>query len=322
VSRPKRLLWISDLMLLAVAIVWGTSYGVAKVALAFYPVLGLLALRFGLTFIVLLPALRSLRHVKVSALAGAIGTGALLLSVLLAETFGISLTRASNAAFLISLCVVLTPLVEWALLRRKPTGVEWIAVAVSLAGAVMVSGGVFIPTAGDALILLAALLRALMVCVTRRVMRESALAPLAVTAVQAGTVALGSLIAACGFSLVSDSDQWRALPSLAGHGTFWTSVVYLVLACTLFAFFAQNFAVKRSSPTRVALLMGSEPAFGALFAYAWLGEQLSLWGWVGGGLMVLASVLAVAPWQRSAGASVEMRRVVSSAASSAVSSDA
>jgi drug/metabolite transporter (DMT)-like permease len=308
VSKQKRLLWISDLMLLAVAMVWGTSYGVAKGALAFYPVLGLLALRFGLTFVVLLPALRSLRHARAAELAGTLGTGALLFSVLVAETFGISLTRASNAAFLISLCVVLTPLVEWALLRRKPSRVEWFAVVLSLAGAALVSGGVFIPTAGDALILLAALLRALMVCMTRRVMRDSTLAPLSVTAVQAGTVLLGCVVAA----LVCSSQPWPALPTLAGHGTFWVSIAYLVLACTLFAFFAQNFAVKRSSPTRVSLLMGSEPAFGALFAYAWLGEQMSVWGWVGGGLMVFASVLATVPWQRSRSASVDVRSVVSS----------
>jgi len=306
-SNQKRLLWMSDLMLLAVAMVWGTSYGVVKGALAFYPVLGLLALRFGLTFVVLSPALRSLRHAGASAIAGAVCTGGLLLGIFLAETFGISLTRASNAAFLISLCVVLTPLVEWVLLRRKPSGAEWLAVVLSLAGASLVSGGAFIPTAGDALILLAALLRALMVCVTRRVMRDSALAPLSVTAVQAGTVALGSL----GAALVSAPQQWRPLPTLAGHGTFWMSIGYLVLACTLFAFFAQNFAVKRSSPTRVALLMGSEPAFGALFAYVWLGEQLSVRGWFGGGLMVLASVLAIVPWQRSADASVEIHPMAS-----------
>ncbi|MFC0401709.1 DMT family transporter [Paraburkholderia rhizosphaerae] len=306
-STEKRALWLSDLMLLAVAIVWGTSYGVVKGALAFYPVLGLLVLRFGLTFVVLSPALRSLRQVNASALAGALGCGVLLLGVLLAETFGISLTRASNAAFLISLCVVLTPLVEWVLLRRKPSNVEWIAVALSFAGAALVSGGVFIPRAGDALILLAALLRALMVCVTKRVMRDSALAPLPVTAIQAGTVALGSVIVA----LMLPSQQWHALPSLAAHGVFWSSIVYLVLACTLFAFFAQNFAVKRSSPTRVALLMGSEPAFGALFAYAWLGEQITVWAWFGGGLIVFASVLATVRWQRSIRAPEEMQPVVS-----------
>jgi drug/metabolite transporter (DMT)-like permease len=305
-STQKRLLWISDLMLLAVAMVWGTSYGVVKVALAFYPVLGLLALRFGVTFVVLLPALRSLRHVKASALLGTLGASVLLLGIFLAETFGISLTRASNAAFLISVCVVLTPLVEWVLLHRKPLHVEWIAVGLSLAGAALVSGGVFIPTAGDALILLAALLRALMVCVTKRVMRDASLAPLAVTAVQAGTVAFGSIIAA----LLSGRGQWHALPTLSGHGVFWMSIGYLVIACTLFAFFAQNFAVKRSSPTRVSLLMGSEPAFGALFAYVWLGEQLSVWGWIGGGLMVLASLLATVRWQRRSGARIDIKAAV------------
>lgn len=306
--KQNKMPWLSDLMLLAVAMVWGTSYGVVKGALVVYPVLGLLALRFGLTFVVLSPALRSLRHVKPTALIATIGSSMLLLGIFLAETFGISMTRASNAAFLISLCVVFTPLVEWVLLGRKPTNVEWIAVALSLAGAAMVSGGVFIPTGGDLLILLAALLRALMVCVTKRVMRESALTPLAVTAVQAGTVMLGSVIVIA----VSPSQHWQALPSLSGHGMFWASIVYLVLACTLFAFFAQNFAVKRSSPTRVALLMGSEPAFGALFAYVWLGEQLTLWGWLGGSLIVLASLLAAVPWRRSATAPVAMRGVAAS----------
>jgi drug/metabolite transporter (DMT)-like permease len=297
-------------MLIAVAMVWGTSYGVAKGALAFYPVLGLLALRFGLTFVVLSPALRSLRHARASELAGVLGTGVLLLGVLLAETFGISMTRASNAAFLISLCVVLTPFVEWVMLRRRPSNVECAAVALSLAGAMLVSGGVFIPTAGDALILLAALLRALMMCVSRRVMRDSALAPLSVTAVQAGTVAFGSIAAA----LAGPSAPWPALPSLAAHGSFWISIGYLVAACTLFAFFAQNFAVKRSSPTRVALLMGSEPAFGALFAYLWLGEHLSVGGWVGGGLMVLASVLATVRWDTARSKPVEIRAVASNEA--------
>jgi drug/metabolite transporter (DMT)-like permease len=87
------------------------------------------------------------------------------------------------------------------------------------------------------------------------------------------------------------------LPTLAGHASFWGYVAYLVLACTLFAFFAQNFAIKRSSPTRVSLLMGSEPAFGALFAYLWLGESISLSAWLGGALIVAASVLATVRWR-------------------------
>lgn len=298
---------MSDLMLLAVAMVWGTSYGVVKGALVLYPVLGLLALRFGLTFMVLSPSLRSLRHVSASAWVGALGSSVILLGIFLAETFGIAHTRASNAAFLISLCVALTPLVEWVLLRRKPSSSEWFAVGLSLMGAAFVSGGVIIPSAGDALILLAALLRALMVCVTKRVMRESELTPLAVTAVQAGVVAMGSALVVC----VLPSQHWQALPSFSAHANFWASIGYLVVACTLFAFFAQNFAVKRSSPTRVALLMGSEPAFGALFAYLCLGEHLSVGAWFGGALMVLASVLATVPFKGGANAAIKMRHATS-----------
>ena len=51
-------LWLADGMLLTVALIWGSSYAVAKQALLFYPVLGFLAIRFGLTFVLLLPQLR------------------------------------------------------------------------------------------------------------------------------------------------------------------------------------------------------------------------------------------------------------------------
>jgi drug/metabolite transporter (DMT)-like permease len=296
-SKPQRLQLLSDLMLLAVAVVWGTSYGIMKGALVFYPVLGLLMLRFGITFVVLSPALRELRHANARTLRGVGIAGLLLLGIFLCETFGILLTRAANAAFLISLCVVLTPLLEWPLLKRRPSRIEWVAVVLSLFGAWLLAGDASLAlNRGDVLILMAALLRALNVCVTKRVMRDSSLPPLSVTAVQSGVVVLGSAVIA----LVFVPQQLQHLPSLAGHGAFWASVIYLVLACTLFAFFAQNYAIKRSSPTRVALLMGSEPAFGALFACLWLGERISTMAWAGGGLIVMASMLATVRWGKKA----------------------
>ncbi|SOE95870.1 Threonine/homoserine efflux transporter RhtA [Burkholderia sp. D7] len=300
-SKQDRLLLLSDLMLLVVAVVWGTSYGIVKSALVFYPVLGLLTLRFGITFVMLSPALRSLRHADARTLRGVFIAGVLLLGIFLSETFGVLLTRASNSAFLISLCVVLTPLVEWMMLKRRPGRIEWAAVALSLLGAWLLAGdGAVVLNPGDALILLAALLRALNVCVTKRVLRDSTLPPLSVTAVQSGVVAFGSAAVA----LVFAPQQWRHVPSFAGHMPFWGGVFYLVFACTLFAFFAQNYAIKRSSPTRVALLMGSEPEFGALFAWFWLGEKISLVAWVGGGLIVVASMLATVRWRKPVTVSV------------------
>ncbi len=44
----------------------------------------------------------------------------------------------------------------------------------------------------------------------------------------------------------------------------------------------------------MGLLTSSEPAFGALFAVFWLGEQLSVTGWVGGALIVGAALWTMA----------------------------
>lgn len=119
VSRsPSRLLQASDVLLLLVAMVWGTSYGVAKEALVFYPVLGFLAVRFCLTFVILLPQLRGEGR---QAWAPGIPLGGVMLAIFLCETYGVLHTSASNAAFLISLCVVITPFVEWLMFDRRPT---------------------------------------------------------------------------------------------------------------------------------------------------------------------------------------------------------
>lgn len=278
---PTRLLQASDLLLLLVALIWGTSYGVAKQALAYYPVLGFLAVRFCLTFLILLPQLRGAGR---AAWVAGLPSGAVMLAIFLCETYGVQLTSASNAAFLISLCVVFTPFVEWLLLRQRPDAGLLPAVALSLLGAWLLSGGVALQfNLGDGLMLLAALVRAFGVCLIRRLCAAREVPALAFTAVQTGVVGLGCL---CGALVLLPG----GLPPLPQAPAFWLGSLYLVLFATLFAFFVQNHALRQSSPTRVSLLMGSEPLFGALFAVLWLGEQLSLQAWLGGLLIVAATL--------------------------------
>ena len=80
------------------------------------------------------------------------------------------------------------------------------------------------------------------------------------------------------------------LPPLPTSPTFWGAITYLTVLCTLFAFWAMNRALGRSSPTQVTLLLGSEPLWGALFAVFWLGEALAPAGWLGG-LMIAGAAL-------------------------------
>lgn len=293
-SRLRGGLGSGELMLLVVAAVWGSSYALAKLATQQLPVLEFLALRFGLTFVLLLPALKPLwgGHWRQGLQIGGL-LGGNLLAIFLCETYGVSLTTATNAAFLVSLCVAFTPLVEWLVLGQRPPARMFWAAGVSVLGAALLAGIGTAPAAaphaglGDGLMVLAALLRAFMVCLTRRVAGRHALPALTLTAVQAGVMALGALL----LSLLMRRGAWPPLPAAP---VFWLSLGFLVLFCTVFAFFAQNHAAARTSPSRVAMLMGCEPVFGALFALLWLGEPLTWQVCSGGALIVLAAWWATA----------------------------
>lgn len=284
-ARPATLLRSADLVLLLVAVVWGTSYGVAKGALAFYPVLGFLAVRFLLTAALLAPAcLRATRAQWHGALRAGLPLGALLMAIFVCETYGVAHTQASQAAFLISLCVVFTPFAEWWMLGRRPAGAVFGFAAVSLLGAALLAGGGLQIRwgLGDGLMLAAAALRAVTVCATSRLTRRHAQAPmLLLTAVQSAVVGLGCLLVAVSLP--------GGLPALPAESAFWAASLYLVLGCTVFAFIAQNWALKHTAPSRVGLLMGTEPAWGALFAVLWLGESLGPVQWLGGALIVGAA---------------------------------
>jgi drug/metabolite transporter (DMT)-like permease len=276
-----------ELLLLLVAIVWGGSYSATKIATSQLPVLQFLVLRFGLTFVLLLPALRGLAVASwPAALAGAALLGTNLLAIFVCETFGVSLTTASNAAFLISLCVAFTPLCEWWLLGERPSGAVVAASGLSLLGAGLLAfqhgGQVSSLAFGDGLMVLAAFLRGVMVCLTRRHGQRHDLPALTLTAVQMGVMTLGSMLLM--FSM--PGTDWEPLPTSV---SFWGAMAFLVLACTLLAFFVQNYAATRASPSRVALLMGSEPLWGALIAVLWLGERLSFIGWIGGILIMFSA---------------------------------
>ena len=222
---------VAELMLLLVAAVWGSSYALSKQATQQLPVLEFLALRFGLTFVLLLPALKPLfnGHGRQGLRAGGL-LGANLLAVFVCETFGVSLTTASNAALLISLCVAFTPLVEWWMFGQRPANRLFWAAGLSVLGAALLSLTSATKAAvgwGDALMLLAAVLRAVMVCLTRRLTHQDSsngqpalpsLPALTLTALQAGVVALGAGALATAGHIVH-GQPWPALPTQAA--SFW-----------------------------------------------------------------------------------------------------
>lgn len=280
-----RFVHVADILLLLVAFFWGTSYSIAKESISFYPILGFLALRFLLTFFILSPIFfkRNKADLKKDLKIG-IKLGFILFCIFLCETYGVLYTTASNAPFLISLFIIFTPFMEWTLLKQRPNNKLLIASFLCLLGVYFLTyQKSWHFNYGDFLILLAAILRALMVCMTKILTKDRYTSALSLTAIQSGIVGLACLT----LGLLLMPSQLLVLPSAI---TFWGNTLYLVLFCTIFAFFAQNWAVQHTSPTHTSLLMGTEPLFGALFATLWLQEQLTLLAWLGGIIIVATCV--------------------------------
>ena len=279
----------TECMLLLVAIFWGTSYGLTKDALMYVGVFSFIGIRFGLTFLMLLPVLvRDFKQGKIQDWLRALPTGLVLSGIFVCEVSGVLYTSATNAAVLISLSMILTALAETLINRSRVSGSLWLMGMLSCLGVLLLSlhsGFNLSFNLGDGLILLAAVGRAIMVTLTKRLTHNRSITMLSLTAIQSLMVMLMAIIVGWGSG---ESIAWSSLSQPA----FWLITLYLVLMCTLFAFFAQNLAISRTSPTRVALLMGSEPLFGALFAMLWLGESLSLIQWFGA-LLIIASVMRV-----------------------------
>ncbi|MFT2110411.1 DMT family transporter [Marinomonas sp. 2405UD68-3] len=169
---------IAECLLVAVAIFWGTSYGLTKETLLYISVLGFIGIRFSLTFFLLIPFfVADYRKGNAKDWKLAVPTGFILLGIFIAETFGVAFTSASNAAFLISLCVVITPFIEWLVYRHLMNRALFIFATMSVVGVFMLTLNPSLDihlNQGDGYILIAAFLRACMVVVTKKRLKTRA----------------------------------------------------------------------------------------------------------------------------------------------------
>ncbi|MFJ1865993.1 DMT family transporter [Streptomyces sp. NPDC088097] len=290
---PRRA-WLADLPVLLVAVVWGGSYLAAKGVTTPHTVIAVLVLRFALV----LPALvlagrRGLRALSAAQIRGAGLLGLVLGGIFLLETYGVVHTSATNAGLIISLTMIFTPLAEAAVRRTAPSAGFLGAAAVSVAGVVLLTqgGGIAAPGLGDLLILGAALARTLHVLLMARIKAVQDADALSLTTVQLGTcVLLFALLAAVPGT---GSSPWAAAADFGAAE--WAGLAFLSVFCTLFAFFVQMWAVRRTSPSRVSLLLGTEPLWAAAAGTAIGGEHLGAAGFAGAAL-----VLAGTAWGRRA----------------------
>jgi drug/metabolite transporter (DMT)-like permease len=277
-----------DLLLLATAVVWGASYLNAKDLTQHATVNSMLAFRFTSAALIMavIAIFRGSKFSKHDWMLGAL-YGVAVGTIMQIETNGIKITSATNAGLIISLTIIFTPILESLWSRSWLPRMFFVAAVGAIVGvALLVSGNGFKqPNIGDALMLGAAILRAITTTAQGKLAEGRKISSFNVTVVQ---------LAVCGLSYLA-LDFGGVINLVHDFGTQqWLEMSFLVLLCTVFGFVALQYGILRTSATRASLLLSTEPIFAVLTAVAFGGESLLIVGVIGAAMIIGSSYWGLA----------------------------
>ncbi|OIA98648.1 multidrug transporter [Paenibacillus sp. LC231] len=272
----------ADLMILFITICWGSSYLFMKMGLDSLGEFNLIALRFGLAFIlagvIFLPRLRK---VNVKTIRYAMLLGFILFIMFTALTFGLKTTTTSNAGFLVSLTVVFVPLLHTFLFKKKIENKVVVSIVLALTGIALLTIQLpFTFKIGDLFCIAAALCYALHINMVSTAAQK--VDTLSLGILQLGFTGLYAFVS----SLLFEAPVW---PSTTNS---WMAVLVLSVVCTAVGFIVQTIAQKYTTATRTGLVFSLEPVFAALVGFWFAHEVLNSNQYLGAALVFLSVVIS------------------------------
>ena len=279
---PKTMRLLAKPMLLAAALIWGTSFFIMKNTLDAVPVFFLLAIRFTAGAVLLgLIAWKRWRSFTPDYLwRGAVIGGFLFLAYSI-QTFGLARTTSSKNAFLTAVYCVIVPFLTWAVMKVRPDRYNIAAALLCVSGVGLVSLNEELSiNAGDLLTLMAALFYAGHIVAVSKVSEGKDVTLL--TVLQFAFSALFAWV--CGaftetFPAAALTDPAVALP-----------LAYLCVMATTAALLFQNVGMVWSDPASGSVILSLESVFGVLFSVLFAGDSVTLRLLLGFGLIFVAVV--------------------------------
>ncbi|MBN6886970.1 drug/metabolite transporter (DMT)-like permease [Cytobacillus horneckiae] len=270
----------ATILLVIVNFFWGLSYIFMKMGLDTLQTFNLVALRCSIAFFVAgFIFYKYLFNINLKTLISSAILGFLLFSVFSFVTFGLSMTKASNAGFLLSLTIVFVPIIQSILLRSLPSLPIRIGLLITISGiGVMTLNRTFSLNPGDLLCILSALAYAIHILVIEKVTKRHE--ALTIGILQLGFAGMIAFI----MSFIFET------PSLPSTAHSWLAILGLAILCSAFGFICQAVAQKYTSPTQTSLMFSLEPIFAALLAVIILGESFGLKDTIGA-MIIISGVL-------------------------------
>ncbi len=273
----------ADLVLLSVALIWGSAFAVQRVATRYFDIYTFNGLRFILGGLILLPfsVLNPWKKVDLPAgqasepyssrlrsvfdrksLLFIAAAGLVLFAGSSLQQAGLQYTSAGNAGFITTLYVVLVPVILVIFMREKIGWIAWLGALIAIAGSLLLStGGTLRLAKGDSLEMAGALMWALDVIVVSRAVKH----------MQVLTFSVGHYFVAGLFCL--PFSLWQSNPLAQLHAGWWT-IVYIGVLSTAVGYTLQALGQKYAPPTDATILLSMEAVFAALAGFIFLGESM------------------------------------------------
>ncbi len=272
-----------DLTLVLLTLLWGTTFSLVKGALAGTTTAALLLARFAIATLVLALLAGRGRPAQTPGLFRDAGVlGVLMAAGFVLQTEGLVHTTPARSAFFTGLTVLFVPFVSWAIYRRRLSLPAFVAAVIAAFGlALLTHPSARMPlvatAGGDLLSLGCAVAFAFHIVWTSEWSQRHDLARLTLVEI---AVALGAL----GIYALFAPLTMTPTPGLIA------TLVFLGAGMTAGAFLLQNWAQRRVTPVRAALIFTLEPVAAAIFAWFHRGDRLTALELAGGSL-IIAGVL-------------------------------
>jgi drug/metabolite transporter (DMT)-like permease len=281
-DKPFRLAFSrEELALIAITMVWGGTFLAVQHGLAASGPLFFVGVRFAVAAALTTAlSLRILRGVTARELAAGTMIGVAIFLGYTLQTYGLQTISSSKSAFITALYVPIVPLLQWAVLRRRPRLMSWIGIALAFAGLLLLAG----PEAGrigfgrgEVLTLIGAVAIAAEIILIGRFAGTVDIRR--VTAIQLGVAALLSFLLMPAMGEPVPGFTWT-LVLIAGGLGLSSALIQLTM----------NWAQRSVSPTRATVIYAGEPVWAGIVGRI-AGERLPALAVIGGALIV-AGVIA------------------------------
>ncbi len=267
---------VDVLLAIAVAVIWGMGFVVAKAAMAHFSPILLMALRFAVTTLCLVWIFRPPRALLWPLFWISLISAALQYSL----TFnGVSGIDASTAALLVQLEVPFGLLLAWLVFGERITPKQWLGIIVAFAGAVLIVGEPKL--AGDLIYAFMVIGGAFTWAVGQILIKR--LGDLGGFRLISG-VALWATPQLFVASWLLEADQWRQIETASLPA--WGAVLYLGLVMTALAYALWYRLLGRYSVNQVMPFLLLLPVTSVTGGILFLGESLTAKIALGGALAI------------------------------------